>query len=183
MGNLDVVAPPTTPIEERFAASYRVDRRSGCWRWTRSLRPNGYSQFKYSRAKNGYGHRFAYEHFVGQVPEGHTLHHTCRHRDCVNPEHLVALPPREHLMQDDTTARRNAEKTHCKRGHELAGENLRMSVDGKRVCRTCARLWREQHRDERRAYARAYYLKHRRPGAPMRRRRAETKSPRPSIDV
>ena len=31
-------------------------------------------------------------------------------------------------------------KTHCKRGHELAGDNLRLAPDGERVCRACERL-------------------------------------------
>jgi hypothetical protein len=31
-------------------------------------------------------------------------------------------------------------KTHCKRGHELAGENLRIAPDGERVCRACDRI-------------------------------------------
>ena len=40
--------------------------------------------------------------------------------------------------------------THCKRGHELAGENLRINTQGKRVCKKCERI-----RDrERRANAR-----------------------------
>jgi hypothetical protein len=156
MCNLVVMAPPTIPIEERFAASYRVNRRSGCWLWTRSIRQNGYSQFRYSRAKNGYGHVFAYEHFVGPVPDGAVLHHTCRNRHCVNPEHIVAVSPRENVMADDTPARRNAEKTHCKRGHELFGENLRITPTGKRICRACQRLWRDEHRDQLREYQRIY---------------------------
>lgn len=153
------MAPPTIPIEQRFHEKYRVDKRNGCWRWKASIRTNGYSQFRYSRAKNGYGHVFAYEHFIGPIPDGHTLHHVCRNRDCVNPEHLEAVTPRENLMADDTPARRNAEKTHCKRGHELAGDNLYVTSEVKRVCRACQRLWREQHRDELREYAREYFTR------------------------
>lgn len=33
----------------------------------------------------------------------------------------------------------NALKTHCKRGHELAGDNLYIKPNGERQCRTCRR--------------------------------------------
>src|SRR6266478_652028 len=37
----------------------------------------------------------------------------------------------------DGTAARNRAKTHCKRGHLLAGENLKNRPNGKRDCRAC----------------------------------------------
>ena len=44
------------------------------------------------------------------------------------------------------TARRA--RTHCKRGHPLCGENLRINTSGSRICRTCEqemRRLREEH--------------------------------------
>lgn len=35
----------------------------------------------------------------------------------------------------------NKQKTHCKRGHRLAGKNLAYRPDGSRRCRTC-QAWR-----------------------------------------
>lgn len=38
-----------------------------------------------------------------------------------------------------------ARKTHCKRGHILAGDNLR-EYNGRRHCKTCAREWQRNQR-------------------------------------
>lgn len=37
----------------------------------------------------------------------------------------------------------------CNRGHEFAGDNLRIAPDGKRKCRACARMRYEAKRDGR----------------------------------
>ena len=156
------MAPPTIPVEQRFAQKYEVDPKTGCWLWTAARMHNGYAQFRWSAAKNGYGHRFAYEHFVGPVPEKHQLHHICEVRHCVNPEHLVAVLPKKHQLElsPASPAYQNARKTHCKRGHPLSGENLHV-YNGHRRCQTCYRAWKETHRDLLREYGRAYYSKHR----------------------
>jgi len=69
----------------------------------------------------------------------------CRNRKCVNPEHLEPVTPRINVLRGDTFARANNAKTHCPKGHELAGENLdsyALGV-GSRACRECSReRWR-----------------------------------------
>ncbi|MCP4902640.1 MAG: HNH endonuclease [bacterium] len=35
-------------------------------------------------------HRVMYEVFIGPIPEGMLVRHTCDVRNCVNPEHLAA---------------------------------------------------------------------------------------------
>lgn len=37
--------------------------------------------------------------------------------------------------------------THCKRGHSLSGDNLRINPNGARVCRACSRLRDRNYRD------------------------------------
>ena len=144
------MAPPIVPILERFEAKYEVNPITGCWLWTAALMPHGYPQFRYSKAKNGYGHRFAYEHFVGPVPKGKHVHHICKNKICVNPAHLELITPKEY------PGIHNADKTHCKRGHPLSGENLMPNNYGRRVCRACHELWLEENQEHRRVYHREY---------------------------
>lgn len=41
---------------------------------------------------------------------------------------------------------RRIRQTHCKRGHLLEGENIRL-VNGTRVCRLCHRIWKREYLD------------------------------------
>jgi len=81
-----------------------------CWRWMGSLKNNGYGQCRH----NGPGrpaHRVAYQLFIGPVPDGMEIDHTCHdrkscpgglgcpHRACVNPFHLKAVTHRENIRR------------------------------------------------------------------------------------
>ena len=73
---------------DRFNA--RVDRSdpSGCWIWTGGG-ANGYGRLNLgARGKKVYAHRWAYEHYVGPIPDGLLVDHICRNTACVNPAHL-----------------------------------------------------------------------------------------------
>lgn len=87
-----------------------------------------------SRASN------CYELANGTIPEGLEIDHLCRNRGCMNPAHMQAVTPQDHM--------RRHWKTHCKRGHPLSGDNLRIIVRGKRMMRIC----RECNRARKRAY-------------------------------
>lgn len=89
-------------------------------------------------------HRVAYEHLHGPIPDGLTLDHVkargCQSNACCNVEHLEAVPHRVNVLRGIGPTAKNAQKTHCKRGHELAGANLKPSKLrlGIRECRLCA---------------------------------------------
>lgn len=79
----------TRPIIERYERN--INRTATCWEWTKSLSNNGYAQIRVGRPGNGpvwLVHRWAYQHFVGPIPEGMMVLHRCDNRKCSNPEHL-----------------------------------------------------------------------------------------------
>jgi hypothetical protein len=156
----------TRTAEERFREKFQVDEATGCWVWTASRFPAGYGQFRWSPAKNGYAHIWAYEHYIGPVPEGLELDHTCRRRECCNPEHLEPVTHLENLMRSPVApAATNAAKTKCKRGHELTEANTYISRRGERICRPCQRAhqlaWKEANPERHRAIWQRSYMKRR----------------------
>jgi hypothetical protein len=68
----------------------KVNKTESCWLWTASKMTGGYGSFSWSTHRST-AHRFAYETFVGPIPEGIEVDHLCFHRDCVNPEHLALV--------------------------------------------------------------------------------------------
>lgn len=130
---------PQTALE-RFHTRYTV-MPSGCWRWNAAQQGCGYGTYKDDSGRQLPAHLFAYREIVGPVAHGLHLDHLCRNRICVNPAHLQPVTIRENLLRSPITmASMNAHKTHCKYGHPLSGDNLRIRKDGGRACAMCYRM-------------------------------------------
>lgn len=108
---------------------------SGCWLWHASIMTNGYGRL-HNGVKGVLAHRYFYEQIMGPIPEGLSLDHLCRVRNCVNPFHLEPVTCGENLRRGETFIHRQIEKTHCPKGHPYAGENLK-TYKSHRECRTC----------------------------------------------
>jgi hypothetical protein len=135
------------PLEQRFWA--KVEKLpSGCWRWTAFCDKAGYARLR--QAGRGsevlYAHRLSYEMHKGPIPVSRVLDHLCRNRWCVNPDHLEAVSNRVNVMRGVAPTVLASVAGICTRGHSLDGDNLYVSPQGKRQCRTCRRLRRERGR-------------------------------------
>lgn len=76
---------PLTPLE-RFNLYHDKDS-DGCWYWNKGLDKDGYGSIKVEDIKYR-AHRWSYQEFKGDIPPGIEIDHECRHRSCVNPDHL-----------------------------------------------------------------------------------------------
>lgn len=126
----------------------KVVKTDGCWLWT--------GKTAGSTARYGYfqpgtkstdphvpAHRFAYEQFVGPIPEGLELDHVkargCSSKLCVNPEHLEPVTHAEN--------RRRGRLDTCRSGrHDLTDPaNVRWDNRGfRRGCKVC---WEDRARE------------------------------------
>lgn len=149
--------PAHIPMRQRIEGLSVPVPESGCWLWLGSIDQCGYGKMG---ARNGetLAHRNSYREFVGPIPQGLEIDHLCKVRCCVNPLHLQVVTHQQNVARGNyatTPNHRNRRKTQCKRGHELAGENLKIViVKGKQVrqCWICDKVRRYAHHQ--RYYAR-----------------------------
>lgn len=136
----DPLGRPARPSEEERFLSHTRRSENGCLEWT-AVKPNGYGLFKMANRKMIQAHRWAYQNWVGPIPEGHHIHHLCENKACVEIVHLEPRNPSEHLKHH------NPRLECCKRGHPFDPDNtiIKVRADGRvvHVCRICAN-WRQR---------------------------------------
>lgn len=93
-------------IEERLRFVGWDVTPSGCWEFKGNLDPDGYG-VAYAEHSPQRAHRLAYEEWVGPIPRGHLVRHTCDNRPCINPDHLLTGLPKDN-SQDAVDRKRMA---------------------------------------------------------------------------
>ncbi len=82
--------------EQRFWE--KVDKTGPCWNWTATKNNWGYGQF-YEESAHILAHKWAYKTFIGPIPKGSVIRHSCDNPSCVNPQHL-SLGTRQDNVDD-----------------------------------------------------------------------------------
>ncbi len=126
----------------------------GCWLWTGTINENGYGKLIY-RGRQTRAHRVSHEAFKGPIPVGLDVDHLChdplacnggkmcKHRRCINPDHLKAATRKDNLnrgAQPDKIWKARKAITHCPSGHAYTEYNTIKKTRGDRQCRECCRV-------------------------------------------
>jgi HNH endonuclease len=82
---IHAAVPPAVPEDRGY--------ETPCLIWQGFINAGGYGQ----KGRNTLAHRESFIAAHGPIPDDHHVHHKCRQRDCVNPDHLEALSPQDHV--------------------------------------------------------------------------------------
>lgn len=90
-------------IRSRFEEKFE---KSDCWIWKASRRGhNGYGGFRVNKNSIRLAHNVSYELYIGPIPEGLKVLHTCDNPLCVNPSHLFLGTQLDNIKDRDVKGR------------------------------------------------------------------------------
>jgi hypothetical protein len=142
---------------EVFKIKVKVDPETGCWNWTGYLDKKGYGTIYLGFRVSKLAHRYALLTSLGlSLDSYHLVLHKneCHNCKCCNPEHLYLGTTAQNTIDSvvlgthkgwpreagRAASLKRRSKTHCKWGHELAGDNTHLDTLGRRVCLACHRM-------------------------------------------
>jgi hypothetical protein len=123
-----------------------LDGNDRCILYEGTKNANGYGVLPWSVHGSRLAHRAALATRLGRKVVGMVLH-SCDNPPCINPAHLREGSQAENIADAVARGRTRGgryDQTHCKHGHELTAENVRVKTrhDGysERLCLECRRI-------------------------------------------
>lgn len=109
-------------LHDRFFRKVDMRGPDECWQWIGCKNVRGYGRFGIGGRAGGtvLAHRASYQLFVGDIPTGMVVLHTCDNPSCVNPNHLTIG------TQSDNLADMRIKRRH-RWGERPRGEGHRMA--------------------------------------------------------
>lgn len=95
-------------MKERFENKILLIPESTCWHWCGAKNSDGYGSFQVEGKTQG-AHRVSYQLYIGEIPCGLCVCHSCDTRGCVNPAHMFLGSHRDN-MRDMTAKNRKCYK-------------------------------------------------------------------------
>ena len=127
-------------LQEIFLERLHREEGSECW-WFLDGEAvgRGYKYISW-QGRGLMAHRFAYELFIGEIPDGLLVLHSCDTPPCVNPAHLRIGTHAENVKDLYSRGRHRTngfdKRDHCPQGHEYTTENTYL-FENRRYCRSC----------------------------------------------
>ena len=98
-------------IAERLMDKVSKEETNGCWVWTGSCNQKGYGLISVA-GRLTKAHRAAYQCYVGEIPTGLFVCHTCDNRKCINPSHLFVGTHRDNMRDMVKKGRSKFDEKH-----------------------------------------------------------------------
>ena len=98
--------PPNLPNIDRIKF-HGWDEVNDCWIWKGPMAKRGYGCVRAENGKIEKAHRVSYLAFIGEIPEGKLVLHSCDNRSCIRPEHLHIGTQSDNMKEMWERGRRN----------------------------------------------------------------------------
>jgi hypothetical protein len=115
-----------------------IDKTGDCWVWTGPTNRKGYGWWS-GNGERGLAHRISLARTSPPSSPALFACHHCDNPPCVNPAHLYWGTVRDNardVVERGGAWNKGLRVAICKRGHEIAGENVRQT-GGRDICRAC----------------------------------------------
>lgn len=104
-------------VDRRLEARSK-ESEGGCWLWQGAKAAvSGYGRITVGSRSDGTRrnvstHRYSYEQYRGEIPDGMFVCHHCDNPSCVNPDHLFLGTPSDNMADKVTKGRQAKEEWH-----------------------------------------------------------------------